>query len=151
MVSIVRNLLCLVILSFLVSTGYAILCYQCNSMFNKDCGPNFEANGIDLIDCSHVTPSHQVGEYFPWQYATGCMKKTLKVIYFEDTGHHHFIRSCYFGNVDNKIGCQTNKNSFALEELACDVCTEDGCNGSASLTPIASGIILFVGVSRLLA
>ncbi|XP_051857944.1 uncharacterized protein LOC117565088 isoform X2 [Drosophila albomicans] len=82
MLFFVRNLLCLNILVVLVSTGYAIHCYQCDSTFNKDCGQNFDADGIDLIDCSRVTPAHQVGEYFHWQYATGCMKKTLKITLF---------------------------------------------------------------------
>ncbi|XP_034099928.1 uncharacterized protein LOC117565086 isoform X2 [Drosophila albomicans] len=143
----VRNLLCVTILAVLASTGYAIHCYNCDSLFNSKCGQKFEAEAGNLFDCSRVTPPRHLSQYFQVRNATGCMKKVLEGL----PGHQQIIRSCYYGDVNNKQGCQPDTNLPLVKELACDICTKDNCNGSGSLAPIAGAIILFFGVARLLA
>ncbi|XP_062142149.1 uncharacterized protein LOC133850166 isoform X2 [Drosophila sulfurigaster albostrigata] len=125
MVFSVRNLLCLTILAVLASTGYAIHCYHCDSLFNSKCGQEFEADAGNLFDCSRVTLPRYLSQYFQVRNATGCMKKVLEL-----PGDQLIIRSCYFGDVNNKEGCQSDKALPPVKVLACDICTKDNCNGS---------------------
>ncbi|XP_062139497.1 uncharacterized protein LOC133848115 [Drosophila sulfurigaster albostrigata] len=142
MVSFVRNLLCLTILTVLASTGYAIHCYRCDTFYN-DC----KRNPSKLIDCSTVTPPDHLSELFKVGKATGCMKLQYASMIQQRTRY-----DCYFGDVSNKQGCELSvMERMTGYTLACDVCTEDSCNGSGSLAPIAGAIILFLGVVHLFA
>ncbi|KAH8271856.1 hypothetical protein KR044_008378 [Drosophila immigrans] len=147
MVSSVRNLLALTILSVLACTGYAIQCYQCDSAGSPKCGLKFEADKSNLFDCNRIAPPRFLSNFFAVRNATGCMKKTLEGL----PGQQYIVRSCYYGDVNNKQGCQADTSLPLVKEVSCDVCTKDECNGSASLAPIAGAIVLFFGVARLLA
>ncbi|KAH8378303.1 hypothetical protein KR093_010633 [Drosophila rubida] len=147
MVSSVRNLLALTILAVLATTGYAIHCYDCNSAISSKCGSKFEADSTYLIDCNRVVAPRYLSQYFPVRNATGCLKKVQEGL----PGQQQIVRSCYYGDVNNKQGCQADTSLPTLKDLACEVCTKDECNGSASLAPIAGAILLFFGVARLLA
>ncbi|XP_034472864.1 uncharacterized protein LOC117780437 [Drosophila innubila] len=147
MVSCVKNLLVLTILAALACTGYAIHCYQCESLSNPKCGEKFEADSSFLLDCSRVAPPRFILNIVG-RNATGCMKKTIDGI----PGHPQILRSCFFGDVRNtQSGCENDPTMPNIKQLSCDVCNKDGCNGSASLAPIAGAIVLFFGVARLLA
>ncbi|XP_051858700.1 uncharacterized protein LOC127565213 [Drosophila albomicans] len=127
MVCFVRNLLGLTILAVLTSTGYAIHCYNFitsyNSSFDKMVFPNKPTENCTFM-------------------ATGCKKQTIGT-----KNHGIIVRSCYYGKVNKKKGCE--EPPTAENQLACDVCTKDGCNGSGSLAPIAGAIILYFGVVHL--
>ncbi|XP_034100054.1 uncharacterized protein LOC117565172 [Drosophila albomicans] len=143
MVSFARNLLCVTILAVLASTGYAIQCYQCNTFgIPKAC----KRNASNLIDCSTVKPPVHLSKVGA---ATGCIKRIQRN---PSMPRPETLYSCHFGDVINKQGCQFSEE-MKLQQytaLSCDVCTEDKCNGSASLAPIAVAIILFLGVAHLL-
>ncbi|XP_034099926.1 uncharacterized protein LOC117565085 [Drosophila albomicans] len=142
--SSVRNLLCVTILAVLASTGYAIQCYQCNTFgIPEAC----KSNVSTLIDCSTVTPPAHLSKVGA---ATGCLKRIQKN---PSMPRPETLYSCHFGDVNNKQGCQLPEELKPLRYsvLSCHVCTEDKCNGSASLSPIGGAIILFFGVVRLLA
>ncbi|XP_023165935.1 uncharacterized protein LOC111596106 [Drosophila hydei] len=148
MVSKVGHVLALAILASLACTGYAIKCYQCESLTSPKCGEKFEADSNLLLDCARIAPPRflQTGPFI--RNATGCMKKSIEGL----PGHPQIVRSCYFGDVSNtQTGCQADPSLPFVKQLSCDVCTKDECNGSASIAPIAGAILLFFGVARLLA
>ncbi|XP_068151251.1 UPAR/Ly6 domain-containing protein bero-like [Drosophila tropicalis] len=148
MVSSVKLILALTILATLACTGYAIKCYQCESVSNPKCGAQFEADDSLLFDCARIAPPRFLQTFFPVRNATGCMKKVVEVV----TGHPTIARSCYFGDIINThAGCQGDPSLPFSKELSCDVCTKDECNGSSSLAPIAVTILLFFGLARMLA
>lgn len=62
------------ILAFL---GYAIKCYQCDSITNPKCGEKFEKDSSYLLDCSKIAPPRFLQSFFPVRNATGCLKKVL--------------------------------------------------------------------------
>ncbi|KAH8391779.1 hypothetical protein KR215_003254, partial [Drosophila sulfurigaster] len=128
----------------LLLIGYAIHCYRCDTLNNpNDC----KRNPSKLIDCSTVEPPDHLSELF--KVATGCMKlQYASPILQRQTTRY----DCYFGDVSNKLGCELPiLTRLAGSTLGCDVCTEDGCNGSGSLAPIAGAIILFLGLVHLFA
>ncbi|XP_062142146.1 uncharacterized protein LOC133850164 [Drosophila sulfurigaster albostrigata] len=146
MVSSVRNLLCLTILAVLASTGYAIHCYSCSTLDNpKAC----KKNATTLTDCSTVEPPVHLSKLFKVGNATGCMKRKVKNPTLKQTGTQY---DCYFGDVSNKQGCEMSDEVKKLNfiKISCNICTEDKCNGSDSLAPIAGAIILFFSVAHLL-
>ncbi|TDG44837.1 hypothetical protein AWZ03_008734 [Drosophila navojoa] len=148
MVSKVGHVLALAILAALASTGYAIKCYQCESVTSPKCGEKFEADANLLLDCSRIAPPRflQIGPFS--RNATGCMKKSIEGV----PGHPQIVRSCYFGDISNtQTGCQADPSLPFVKQLSCDVCTKDECNGSSSIAPIAGAILLFFSVARLLA
>lgn len=59
-------------------TGYAIKCYQCESVTSPKCGEKFEADANLLLDCSRIAPPRflQIGPFN--RNATGCMKKSIE-------------------------------------------------------------------------
>ncbi|KAH8419364.1 hypothetical protein KR222_008285, partial [Zaprionus bogoriensis] len=128
--------------------GYAIHCYQCESITSPKCGLKFEADPSLLFDCARVAPPRYTQNFY--RNATGCLKRTIDGV----TGPT-IERRCYFGDVNNIAeGCRTDFSDSGLpnlKQLSCDVCTKDECNGSASLAPIAGAILLFFGVARILA
>ncbi|EDV54492.2 uncharacterized protein LOC6556103 [Drosophila erecta] len=153
MVSSVKMILALTVLATAACTGYAIRCYECDSVIDSKCGKDFKPDSVLISDCSPIQPSttssilkFKRSDPKPVIHATGCMKRTL-----EKPGNPHIVRSCYFGNISNtKVGCQYNPNNKLSKFMNCAICTEDKCNGSSSLAPIA-GVILFFGLARLLA
>ncbi|KAH8248699.1 hypothetical protein KR032_002319 [Drosophila birchii] len=148
MVSSVKLFLGLTVLATLACTGYAIKCYQCDSLTNPKCGEKFEKESSFLLDCSKIAPPRFLQNFFPVRNATGCLKKVLDTV----PKHPQIIRSCFFGDVSNtQVGCQDDPSLSIAKQLGCDVCTKDECNGSASLAPVAGAILLFFGVARLLA
>ncbi|XP_064551403.1 UPAR/Ly6 domain-containing protein bero-like [Drosophila montana] len=148
MVSKVGRVLAVAILAALACTGYAIKCYQCESVSSPKCGEKFEADDSLLLDCARIAPPRFLQTFLPVRNATGCMKKTIDGV----PGHPQVVRSCYFGDISNtQVGCQGDPSMPFLKQLSCEVCNKDECNGSASLAPIAGAILLFFGVARLLA
>ncbi|EDW64218.1 uncharacterized protein Dvir_GJ23697 [Drosophila virilis] len=148
MVSNVKCSLAVAVMISLACSAYAIKCYQCESLTTPKCGLKFEEDETLLMDCARIGPPRYLQNFFPLRNATGCMKKTLESV----VGHPQIVRSCYFGDVSNiQTGCQSDPSLPFVKQLGCDVCTKDECNGSASLAPIAGGILLFFGVARLLA
>ncbi|EDW29218.1 GL18529 [Drosophila persimilis] len=148
MVSSVKLILALTILATLACTGYAIKCYQCESVTNPKCGEKFESDDSLLLDCGKIAPPRFLQSFFPVRNATGCMKKLIDTV----PGHPQVVRSCYFGDISNtQTGCTSDPSLPFAKQLSCDVCTKDECNGSATIAPIAGAILLFFGVARLLA
>ncbi|EDV54498.1 uncharacterized protein LOC6548741 [Drosophila erecta] len=147
MVSSVKMILALTVLATAACTGYAIKCYQCDSLTYSACGKDFQPDSKLVLDCTKMAPPRFLQSFFPVRNATGCMKQTIDI-----PGNPQIVRSCYFGNIaDTKLGCQTDPSLPINRLLSCDVCTEDECNGSSSLAPIAGVILLFFGLARLLA
>ncbi|XP_017082542.2 uncharacterized protein LOC108115548 [Drosophila eugracilis] len=147
MVPSVKLILTLGILATLASTGYAIKCFQCDSLTTPKCGKDIKSDDNLILDCTRIAPPRFLQNFFPVRNATGCMKQTIDI-----PGNPQIVRSCYFGDIGNtKVGCQTDPNLTTSKLLGCEVCTKDECNGSSSLAPIAGVILLFFGVARLLA
>ncbi|XP_051857949.1 uncharacterized protein LOC127565033 [Drosophila albomicans] len=114
-------------------------------MLLNNCG---QAEESDLIDCSNVSPPRQLRQHFKVGSATGCMQQTAEIHFVSEPSFQVTERSCYFGNVSNKEGCQLFTTLDEAKILTCDICTKDGCNGSASVVPFAGVIIVFLGVAR---
>ncbi|XP_016964701.1 uncharacterized protein LOC108034333 [Drosophila biarmipes] len=147
MVSSVKLILAFTVLATLACTGYAIKCYQCDSLTNPKCGKDMKSDDDLVLDCSRTAPPRFLQNFFPVRNATGCMKQTIEI-----PGNPQIVRSCFFGDLNNKAaGCQTDVTLSLNKLLSCEVCTEDECNGSSTLAPIAGVILLFFGVARLLA
>ncbi|KAH8366464.1 hypothetical protein KR084_009625 [Drosophila pseudotakahashii] len=147
MVSSVKLILAFTVLATLACTGYAIKCYQCDSLTNSKCGKDFKSDDALILDCTKIAPPRFLQNFFPVRNATGCMKQTIDV-----PGNPQIVRSCFFGDITNKQnGCLTDPGLTTNKLLSCEVCTKDECNGSSSLAPIAGVILLFFGVARLLA
>nr|XP_017006939.2 uncharacterized protein LOC108064107 [Drosophila takahashii] len=147
MVSSVKLILAFTVLATLACRGYAIKCYQCDSLTNSKCGKDLKSNDDLILDCTRIAPPRFLQNFFPVHNATGCMKQTIDV-----PGNPQIVRSCYFGDInDKKTGCQTDTSLTTNKLLSCEVCTKDECNGSSSLAPIAGVILLFFGVACLLA
>ncbi|KAH8328010.1 hypothetical protein KR067_003021 [Drosophila pandora] len=148
MVSSVKLFLGLTILATLACTGYAIKCYQCDSITTPACGEKFEADEKLLFDCSRIAPPRFLQSFFPVRNATGCMRKVIET----GIGKNQVVRSCYFGDISNtQLGCQADPSLPFAKQLSCEACPKDECNGSASMAPIAGAILLFFGVARILA
>ncbi|EDV54494.1 uncharacterized protein Dere_GG21267 [Drosophila erecta] len=152
MVSSVKMILALTVLATAACTGYAIKCYECESEIDSKCGKDFKPDSSFITDCSQIEPSTTfsilsiVGPDSK-PVASGCMKRTVEIPDIP----HIIKRSCYFGNIsDTMDGCQWDPNDKLSKFMNCAICTEDKCNGSSSLAPIA-GVILFFGLARLLA
>ncbi|XP_016974441.1 uncharacterized protein LOC108041135 [Drosophila rhopaloa] len=147
MVSSEKVILALTVLATLACTGYAIKCYQCDSITNPQCGKEFKSKESLVLDCTKTAAPRFLLNFFPVRNATGCMKQTIAT-----PGTPQIIRSCFFGDVKNTDnGCQLDPVLFINKLQSCEVCTKDECNGSSSLAPIAGVILLFFGVARLLA
>ncbi|XP_017852197.1 uncharacterized protein LOC108606530 [Drosophila busckii] len=143
----IKQLLAICILATLACTGYAIKCYQCESITSPKCGEHFEADARNLVDCSRFAPPSFLQSFYPVRNATGCMKKVIDV-----PGRPQIVRSCYFGDISHtETGCRADPALPFVKQMSCDVCAKDECNGSSSLAPIAGAILLFFGVARLLA
>ncbi|KAH8413404.1 hypothetical protein KR009_010879 [Drosophila setifemur] len=148
MVSSVKLFLGLTVLATLACSGYAIKCYQCDSLTSAKCGTKFEADDGLLLDCSRIAPPRYLQNFFPVRNATGCMRKVIDTV----PDHPQVVRSCYFGDVSKtETGCQADPTLPFSKQLSCEVCTKDECNGSASLAPIAGAILLFFGLAHILA
>ncbi|EDW89988.1 uncharacterized protein LOC6529271 [Drosophila yakuba] len=147
MVSSAKLILALTVLATVACTGYAIKCYQCDSLSKSECGKDIKSDSSLVLDCTKMAPPRFLQSFFPVRNATGCMKQTIDI-----PGNPQIVRSCYFGNIDDtKVGCQTDPSLTINKLLSCEVCTKDECNGSSSLAPIAGVILLFFGLARLLA
>ncbi|XP_039501234.1 uncharacterized protein LOC120457803 [Drosophila santomea] len=147
MVSSAKLILALTVLATVACTGYAIKCYQCDSLSQSKCGKDIKSDSSLVLDCTKMAPPRFLQSFFPVRNATGCMKQTIDI-----PGNPQIVRSCYFGNIDDtKVGCQTDPSLTINKLLSCEVCTKDECNGSSSLAPIAGVILLFLGLARLLA
>ncbi|XP_037960427.1 uncharacterized protein LOC119689629 [Teleopsis dalmanni] len=148
MMSSMKYLLAVAIIASLSCSAYAVVCYQCESHSNPNCGEKFEGSNNMKFDCSKVAPPRFLQQYYPSvKNATGCMKKTFE----SGADRPHIVRSCYFGDVSHsQTGCQSDPSLPFNRQLACDVCAGDLCNGSSTTGPIALAVILFFALARIL-
>ncbi|XP_059221405.1 uncharacterized protein LOC106096310 [Stomoxys calcitrans] len=134
----------------LAASAFAVRCYQCSSLQDPKCGEHFENNDMMKIDCNRVN-----APYFLLQLlsgtrvnATGCMKQTLTSTY---GGASHILRSCYFGDIRHTdTGCQIDPTNTVAKQTSCNVCSDDYCNSSSSMAPMALAIVAFFGLARIL-
>ncbi|XP_073826605.1 UPAR/Ly6 domain-containing protein bero-like [Musca autumnalis] len=148
--SATKYLLIFAVIVALTSSALAVRCYQCTSLQNPKCGEKFESDDSLKTDCNRVNAPFYLLPLLNGRSvnATGCMKQTL-----ESTlgGGKHVIRSCYFGDISHtETGCKTDPTNFGIKQLSCDVCKDNLCNTSPSMTPFAAGLFVFFGLARIL-
>ncbi|XP_067625926.1 UPAR/Ly6 domain-containing protein CG9338-like isoform X2 [Eurosta solidaginis] len=119
----------LFLLSFVVN-ALSIQCYLCESVYDTDCGDDFDLVNYFKWDCSRVAPPRYLGGELDMRNATGCMKRTYKV-----GDAQRVERSCFFGDVNATTnGCQLDPALDQAAPISCHVCdNEDFCNHSNRL------------------
>ncbi|XP_017120602.1 uncharacterized protein LOC108141642 [Drosophila elegans] len=119
MVSSIKLILPLTIMAILVCTGYAIKCYQCDSLDNPNCATRYKADDSMVVDCSKLTLPSFLPSFFTFPNATGCEKTTIEFL----PGELTIFRNCYFRNVSILPEvCEDNPRR------TCEFCTVDLCN-----------------------
>ncbi|XP_017490167.1 PREDICTED: uncharacterized protein LOC108378379 [Rhagoletis zephyria] len=123
-----QRLMCIgALLLSLAVNALAIQCYSCESVYNTNCGDDFDMEDDFKWDCSHVAPPRYLENDLDIRNATACMKRAYKV-----SGMQRIERSCFFGDVnDTVIGCQLDPTLDEAEAISCHICdNEDFCNHS---------------------
>ncbi|XP_061390223.1 uncharacterized protein LOC133325496 [Musca vetustissima] len=138
------------VLLALASSALALHCYQCNSLQNPKCGEHFESDDSLKTDCNRVNAPFYLLPLFNGRSvnATGCMKQTMEWV---ANGGKHIMRSCYFGDIyRTETGCKPDPTNFNSRQLSCEVCKDNLCNSSPTMTPFVIGLVFFFGLARLL-
>ncbi|XP_039952518.1 uncharacterized protein LOC120769539 [Bactrocera tryoni] len=131
MVSAVKSLLAIAVIASVACSAFAVRCYICDSITNPKCGQKFEASDDMKYDCARISPPRFLPNFVNVLNATGCMRKVLDI-----TGDPQVIRGCFYGDVSNtQSGCQADPSLPFVKQLACDICTENLCNGSNATAP----------------
>uniref|UniRef100_A0A1B0AUN4 Uncharacterized protein n=1 Tax=Glossina palpalis gambiensis TaxID=67801 RepID=A0A1B0AUN4_9MUSC len=109
----------------LVATVSAIKCYSCESVYEINCGEDFEAELYFKLDCDHIAPPRYLQIDKEFHNATACVKKL-----YTERGIQKIMRHCFFGNInDTEAGCRTDPSLMSVQELGCYVCDDDNyCN-----------------------
>ncbi|XP_054743350.1 uncharacterized protein LOC129247985 [Anastrepha obliqua] len=133
----------------LATNAWAIQCYSCESIYNENCGADFDLDDDFKWDCSRVAPPRYLESDLDVRNATACMKREYKV---KDL--LRIERSCFFGDVNDTVsGCQLDPTLEEAEPLSCHVCdNEDFCNHSNQLKawPQYLAVVGFVLTAKLL-
>ncbi|XP_061396661.1 uncharacterized protein LOC133332272 [Musca vetustissima] len=146
--SSIKYLLAIAVIATLATTAFAVHCYQCDSLTNKKCGEQFEAEESMKVDCGKAAAPAYLLSWITGTNlnATGCMKQTVDA----KVGGIHIVRTCYFGDISQTDkGCKLNPTDLLSSQLSCDVCAGELCNGSTSMMPVLMTIVVFFGLARL--
>ncbi|XP_005185537.1 uncharacterized protein LOC101887513 [Musca domestica] len=146
--SSIKYLLAIAVVASVATTAFAVHCYQCESLSNKKCGEQFEAEESMKVDCSKAAvPAYLLSLFTGTNLnSTGCMKQTVDA----KMGGIHIVRSCYFGDISHtEKGCKPDVTDLLSTQLSCDVCSGELCNGSGSMMPVLMTIVVFFGLARL--
>ncbi|EDW12756.1 hypothetical protein AWZ03_008733 [Drosophila navojoa] len=122
-----QYLLCLSALLTLLATAYAIRCYSCESVYEANCGENFEIENHFKYDCAFIAPPRFLENELSNKNATACVKRV-----FRENGVKKVVRACYFGEVnETEIGCKLDPTLTSVQNASCHVCNnENFCNGA---------------------
>ncbi|GIY28257.1 protein quiver [Caerostris darwini] len=108
---------------FVIHTGSAIKCWDCNSHYDKNCADPFRNATFDLMDCNMRSLEH-----FPQQKATVCRKIIQKV-----RDDYRFVRGCgWLSSEKESTDCFKRAGTFNVLIQYCS-CDKDGCNAAPSI------------------
>lgn len=139
----------LLFITLTISSGYAIICWDCNSQYHPGCGDPFDQFSLGSVNCSQrgSKVAHLTDDKGQPLEANFC-RKTYQTV----NGETRIIRGC--GWVPNPKhlkdrNCFNRAGTSGVQLLHC-VCKEDNCNGSTSLTaPLFSVFFaLIVGIKN---
>uniref|UniRef100_A0A1A9VMC8 Uncharacterized protein n=1 Tax=Glossina austeni TaxID=7395 RepID=A0A1A9VMC8_GLOAU len=119
-----RTLLVAAVLGCLQVTT-ALMCYDCNSEYDRRCGDPFDPYSIGVVNCSKQEPlEHLKDKYKPIL----CRKTTQKVY-----GKVRIVRGCgYIPDERTDDGeCLKRSGTHDVQAIYC-ACTNDLCNHAAS-------------------
>ncbi|XP_071042512.1 UPAR/Ly6 domain-containing protein crok [Parasteatoda tepidariorum] len=122
--------------TFSIQAGLAIMCWECNSHYDKNCGDPFRNETFAITDCNQRDLEH-----FPQQKATVCRKIIQKV-----TDDYRFVRGCgWLSNENVSHDCFKRAGTFNVLIQYCS-CNYDGCNAAPHTIQQSSWIALMAMV-----
>ncbi|XP_069699740.1 UPAR/Ly6 domain-containing protein crok-like [Periplaneta americana] len=105
------------LLAFAVHTGSGLRCWTCSSNSERHCGDPFNKTYISMVDCNRDRSQH-----YHIQTANVVCKKSKHLV----NGEEIVMRSCEW----NKDTACTPSHHTAVQNVFCETCSEDGCNGA---------------------
>ncbi|XP_054721103.1 uncharacterized protein LOC129230708 [Uloborus diversus] len=113
----------LVALAFSIQSGLAIMCWECNSHYDKNCADPFRNSTFALTDCNQ-----RERDDFQ-QKATVCRKIIQKV-----RDDYRFVRGCGWLSAEKEgTDCFKRAGTFNVLIQYCS-CDSDGCNAAPHTT-----------------
>ncbi|GLG96520.1 Protein quiver [Gryllus bimaculatus] len=117
------------------SERLAIICYQCNSAYDPQCGDPFNPYSIGFVNCS----LKQVPEHLrPMNVTAVICRKNVQKVY----GKFRVVRGCgYLMDTSLKEGrpCVQRSGTHDVSVQYC-ACEGDKCNGAPGLRPPPSAL-----------
>lgn len=119
-----RTLLLVGVLACLQVTT-ALMCYDCNSEYDRRCGDPFDPYSIGEVNCSKQEPR----EHLKDKYKPILCRKTVQKIY----GKVRIVRGCGYIPDDRSDNneCLKRSGTHDVQALYC-ACTNDLCNHATS-------------------
>lgn len=120
-------------LALAVKTGECIMCWECNSEYDRRCADDFNKGPFLMSDCSQRSLDH-----YPNITSTLCRKIVQKV-----DGQFRYIRTCGF-LLEDREDCYRKAGTFNAQIEYCHCKDQPGCNSAPSVT---SGSVTFLVVT----
>ncbi|XP_076365550.1 UPAR/Ly6 domain-containing protein crok-like [Tachypleus tridentatus] len=118
-ISVIKHTCCVAAVLFMVvHGGTAIMCWECNSIYDPNCNDPFNNFTMALVDCSQRSLPH-----YPNTPATLCRKVIQKV-----NNEYRYIRSCgWLTDEKRESECMKRAGTYHVLIQYCN-CKADGCN-----------------------
>lgn len=120
--------------AYSIQAGLAIMCWECNSHYDKNCADPFGNETFALTDCNQRDLEH-----FPQQKASVCRKIMQKV-----RDDYRFVRGCgWLSSEKESTDCFKRAGTFNVLIQYCS-CDSDGCNTAPHTIQYSWAVLLSV-------